>query len=221
MSEKMLVAQALDERDLLKKKINDKIPKLLLVDIKKKNNDNAVMAMMESKKFEDNAKSSYQQVVDLISRYNLINNAIIASNAKTYISTSVGEMSIAAVISFRSRMKATGSYDTKDLFEITLMKEIKRQYDNAILNASAENKRVADQAEAMRLAILGKEQKGKDNQIQTMDLVEAFVRENTTELVDPIKALEKYQEWKDYIDNFMNEIDTLVKVSNATTTIEF
>lgn len=35
MSEKMLVTQALDERDLLVKKINDKIQKMQVVDTKK------------------------------------------------------------------------------------------------------------------------------------------------------------------------------------------
>ena len=35
MSEKMLVTQALDERDLLVKKIGDKISKMKLVDVKK------------------------------------------------------------------------------------------------------------------------------------------------------------------------------------------
>ena len=40
MSEKMLVTQALDERDLLVKKINDKIAKASFVDTIKPNEDN-------------------------------------------------------------------------------------------------------------------------------------------------------------------------------------
>lgn len=39
MAEKMLVTQALDERDLLVKKISDKIEKLRVVDAKKRNED--------------------------------------------------------------------------------------------------------------------------------------------------------------------------------------
>ena len=39
MSETMLMTQALDERDLLVKKINDKIDKLKLVDVKRKNEE--------------------------------------------------------------------------------------------------------------------------------------------------------------------------------------
>ena len=40
MTEKMLMTQALDERDLLVKKINDKIEKIKLVDVKKKERGN-------------------------------------------------------------------------------------------------------------------------------------------------------------------------------------
>ena len=39
MPEKMLVTQALDERDLLVKKIGDKISKMKLVDVKKRNEE--------------------------------------------------------------------------------------------------------------------------------------------------------------------------------------
>ena len=39
MSETMLMTQALDERDLLVKKINDKIEKIRLVDVKKRNEE--------------------------------------------------------------------------------------------------------------------------------------------------------------------------------------
>ena len=39
MAEKMLVTQALDERDLLVKKITDKIRKVKLVDTKKRNEE--------------------------------------------------------------------------------------------------------------------------------------------------------------------------------------
>lgn len=43
MAEKMLVTQALDERDLLAKKISDKIGKLRCVDCKKRNEDRTIL----------------------------------------------------------------------------------------------------------------------------------------------------------------------------------
>ena len=39
MAERMLVTQALDEKDLLVKKLEDKIGRLCVVDIKKKNEE--------------------------------------------------------------------------------------------------------------------------------------------------------------------------------------
>ena len=219
MAEKMLVAQALDERDLLKKKINDKISKLLLVDYKKRNNENTGMTMMDSELFSKCAKAGYQQVKDLIDRYMRLNAAIIASNAATMVETPWNTMSVANAIAIRSRLRKNGNFDMSDLFELQLMQQLKRQYDVAVQGANQENKRLSDQAENMRLSILGKDQKVKDD--KPLEVVDAYVRENTADILDPIGAMDKMQEWKEYIDSFLSEIDTRIKVSNATTTIEF
>ena len=219
MAEKMLVAQALDERDLLKKKINDKISKLLLVDYKKRNNENTGMTMMDSELFSKCAKAGYQQVKDLIDRYMRLNAAIIASNAATMVETPWNTMSVANAIAIRSRLRKNGNFDMSDLFELQLMQQLKRQYDVAVQGANQENKRLSEQAENMRLSILGKDQKVKDD--KPLEVVDAYVRENTADILDPIGAMDKMQEWKEYIDSFLSEIDTRIKVSNATTTIEF
>lgn len=223
--EKMLVAQALDERDLLKKKINDKISKLQLVDFKKKNNEKTGMTMMDSDMFTTMAQAAYQQVKDLIDRYMRLNAAIITSNAETFVETPWGEMSVANAISIRSRLKnalitSRIMENADDLFEIKLMAMLKKQYDAAVQAASRENARLADQAEGMRNSILGNEQKAADSKV-SMELVDLFVKENTAELLDPVCAMEKMQQWKDYVDNFLSEIETRIKVSNATKTIEF
>ena len=44
----------------------------------------------------------------------------------------------------------------------------------------------------MRLSILGKDSKVKDE--KPLEVVEAYVRENTTELVDPLDAKKKIEE---------------------------
>ena len=51
MTEKMLMTQALDERDLLVKKINDKIEKIRLVDVKKRNEDAAADSRISVEEF--------------------------------------------------------------------------------------------------------------------------------------------------------------------------
>ena len=52
MSEKMLVTQALDERDLLVKKIGDKIAKIQVVDTKKRNEEKLYVHMSLLKRLE-------------------------------------------------------------------------------------------------------------------------------------------------------------------------
>ena len=59
MSEKMLVTQALDERDLLVKKIGDKTQKIQAVDTKKRNEDKTVTARVSPEEFGGAASAAY------------------------------------------------------------------------------------------------------------------------------------------------------------------
>ena len=61
MSEKMLVTQALDERDLLVKKITDKIAKASFVDTIKPNEDKVYAKRINKEEYAKEAESSYQQ----------------------------------------------------------------------------------------------------------------------------------------------------------------
>ena len=88
MSEKMLVTQALDERDLLVKKIADKITKASFVDTIKPNEDKVFAKRIDKEEYAKEAESAYQQIVDLIERFQKIDAAIVASNAVTQVTTS-------------------------------------------------------------------------------------------------------------------------------------
>ncbi len=93
MAEKMLVTQALDERDLLVKKIHGKIAKASFVDTIKPNEEKVLVARITREEYSQNAESAYQQIQDLIDRFQKIDAAIVASNAATKIKTSYGEWS--------------------------------------------------------------------------------------------------------------------------------
>ena len=83
MNEKMLVTQALDERDLLVKKIADKIAKASFVDTIKPNEDKVFAKHIDKEEYAKEAESAYQQIVDSIERFQKIDSAIVASNANT------------------------------------------------------------------------------------------------------------------------------------------
>lgn len=156
MSEKMLVTQALDERDLLVKKIADKIAKASFVDTIKPNEDKVLVKRTSKEEYAKEAESAYQQITDLIDRFQKIDDR--------------------------------------------------------------KNSQLQSTAEEMRLSILGKDSKTKDE--KPLEVVETYVKENTTELVDPLDVKKKMEALEEKRNTLLTELDTQIKVSNATTFIE-
>lgn len=218
MSERMLVTQALDERDLLVKKINDKIMKASFVDTIKPNEDKVFEKRVSREEFAKEAEASYQQIMDLIERFQKIDAAIVASNARTVIQTSYGTFTVAGAISLRSRLRGNGNYDNAD-FEGTLQYRLKCAYDEKVSFCNTKNSQLQTTAEGMRLSILGKDTKAKDD--KPLGVVDAYVKENTTELVDPLDVKKKFDMLVEKRTTLLAELDTQIKVSNATTFIEF
>ena len=219
MTEKMLMTQALDERDLLVKTINDKIEKIKLVDVKKRNEETTADNRISVEEFSKNAESAYQQITDLIERYQRLDAAIIASNAATWIETIYGKYTVADAIALRNRLKGEGIYSVDASFESSIIEQFRKQYQNAIMVADAKNKNIERQAEEMRMSILGKDSKTKE--FKPLEVVDAYIKENTTEIIDPLGAKKKMQELHEKIETWLSELNTRIKVSNATTFIEF
>ena len=69
----------------------------------------------------------------------------------------------------------------------------------------------------MRLSILGRENKGRDE--RPLDVVESYIRENTMELSDPLDIVKKMEQLQERKDRLLSELETQIKVSNATTFI--
>ena len=218
MSEKLLVTQALDERDLLVKRIADKIAKATFVDTMKNNEQKVSRARVDKETFGRQAESAFQQIRDLITRFQKIDAAIVASNAVTKIQTSYGEFTIAGAISLRSRLRGSGVYEDRADFEGDLLRKMENEFQAQVQNSEAKNRQLQSTAENMRLSILGKDSKVKDD--KPLEVVEAYVRENTTVLVDPLDIQKQIENMKEKRETLLRELDTQIKVSNATTWIE-
>ena len=214
--EKMLVTQALDERDLLVKKINDKISSANFIDTIKPNQENVFSKRISKEEFSKAAEASYQQIMDLIDRYQKIDAAIVASNANTEITTSYGTFSVAAAISLKNRLRGLGKDNTD--FELSLRTRMIREYNENVQVCERKNSQLQATAEEMRLSILGKDSKNKDD--KPLSVVEAYVKENTTELMNPIDVNKKIEALTEKRNVLLSELDTQIKVSNATTFIE-
>ena len=111
-----------------------------------------------------------------------------------------------------------GSYKGEADFEAILQNKMEMDLKKMLTFSEMKNKQLQSTAEDMRLSILGKDTKVKDD--KPLEVVEAYVRENTTELVDPLDAQKKIEALRDKRDTLMTELDTQIKVSNATTFIE-
>lgn len=218
MEQKMLVTQALDQRDLLVKKICDKIRKASFTETKKHNEEKVMERRVTQKEFEKEARSSYQQIIDLIHWYDKVDQAILRSNAETIIETSYGTMSIANALALRSRLNCSNAYDSDSNFEGNLMMKLQEELNEKIRVMEQKNKGLQNTAETMRLSILGKDTKTKDE--TPLKVVDVYVQENTTELIDPLNVRKKIDELNERRETILNELDTKIKVSNATTFVE-
>lgn len=218
MEKKMLVTQALDQRDLLVKKICDKIRKASFTETKKHNEEKVMERRVTQKEFEKEARSSYQQIIDLIHWYDKVDQAILRSNAETIIETSYGTMSIANALALRSRLNCSDAYDSDSNFEGNLMMKLQEELNEKIRVMEQKNKGLQNTAETMRLSILGKDTKTKDE--TPLKVVDVYVQENTTELIDPLNVRKKIDELNKRRETILNELDTKIKVSNATTFVE-
>lgn len=219
MSEKMLVTQALDERDLLVKKISDKIDKASFVDTIKPNEDKVYSKRIGKDEYAKEAESAYQQIVDLIERFQKIDAAIVASNAETEITTSYGKFTVAGAISLRSRLRGLGTYNGEADFEGILKSKMQDEYNERVRTCDLKNSQLQNTAESMRLSIL-REKTVKQKTDKPHWSRGAYVKENTTELVDPLDIKKKIESLEEKNNTLLKELDTRIKVSNATTLIE-
>lgn len=214
MENKLLITQALDERDLLVKKINSKIERIDFVDGKKRNEEKLIQQVITKEEFCKKVKTSYQQIQDLIKRYQKIDEAIITSNANTYIETSFGTYSVAVALSMRNRLRELNAMD----FETILRNKMEENYYEVLELKDLRNRRLEEDAEKMRLSILGKDGKYKDD--KPLSVVDAYISENTVELIDPLNDLDEIESLKDKHTTLLSELETKIKISNATTFIE-
>lgn len=214
MENKLLITQALDERNLLVKKINSKIERIDFVDGKKRNEEKVIQQVITKEEFCKKVKTSYQQIQDLIKRYQKIDEAIITSNANTYIETSFGTYSVAVALSMRNRLRELNAMD----FETILRNKMEENYYEVLELKDLRNRRLEEDAEKMRLSILGKDGKYKDD--KPLSVVDAYISENTVELIDPLNVLDEIESLKDKHTTLLSELETKIKISNATTFIE-
>lgn len=215
--EKMIVTQALDERDLLKKKIRDAIAKCDFVAVQKPGDDVIAQDKQKVADYEAEVKASFQSIRDMMDRYTRLDAAILLANATTKIEVAGKTMTRAAAINLRKMMKGQGLADTD--FTDVMIRKMTTDLDRARLKI-ARSQEVADrQREVMSNSLVSSDKKvlSEDN----LKSITAYCDNLVLKLVDPIDIEKTIADMQEKWDNLATNLESAIRISNATTYVEF
>ena len=215
--EKMIVTQALDERDLLKKKIRDAIAKCDFVAVQKPGDDVIAQDKQKVADYEAEVKASFQSIRDMMDRYTRLDAAILLANATTKIEVAGKTMTRAAAINLRKMMKGQGLADTD--FTVVMIRKMTTDLDRARLKI-ARSQEVADrQREVMSNSLVSSDKKvlSEDN----LKSITAYCDNLVLKLVDPIDIEKTIADMQEKWDNLTTNLESAIRISNATTYVEF
>ena len=215
--EKMIVTQALDERDLLKKKIRDAIAKCDFVAVQKPGDDVIAQDKQKVADYEAEVKASFQSIRYMMDRYTRLDAAILLANATTKIEVAGKTMTRAAAINLRKMMKGQGLADTD--FTDVMIRKMTTDLDRARLKI-ARSQEVADrQREVMSNSLVSSDKKvlSEDN----LKSITAYCDNLVLKLVDPIDIEKTIADMQEKWDNLTTNLESAIRISNATTYVEF
>lgn len=162
------------------------------------------------KDFENEVRSKYQAIKDLIKRNNAIKKALSLSNASTMITVNGIEMSRAEAIYMMQH-----GIDHKVIL-LTRMSEALRR---ARMLIDAENgARLDERLDKFIQATYGSKEKVTAEELDKAS--KDFKARNEYKLVDPIGIVNEIATLTTEIDKFKAAVDSAIQVSNSTTYIE-
>lgn len=217
--EKMLVTKALDERDLLKKRISDAISKAKLVSTKRPN-DTKVSSGVSVNDFETEAKAQLQRIMDLIDRYERLDSAILIANATEEIEVAGKKMTRASAINLRKSLvnRSIRSLSDSDFRGML----ISRMTDN-LCDAKehiARTQSVADKQREVMTSNISSNEK-KELTTDALQGIDTYCENLVSVLVDPVNVEDKLGELTAERDELISNLESAIKISNATTYVEF
>ena len=200
------ITRALNEVQLLEKRIGDKIGSSQFIVSNKKSNKK-INGAFSIDEFNTNAKSNYDSVTDLIARKKAIKTLIVESNANTKLEVGGITYTVADAI---ERKKSI-------ILDRTLLQTIKQQYNRAVTEVNLKNEQMEINLDRQLETMLGSDNKKTEG----ADVYAKSYREqNSFELVDGLKLRDKIISLEEEIDEFLNNVDFCLSESNALTKVE-
>ena len=208
-SETMTIHKALSELKVIGERITKGLNKMPFVLINE--HVNTKIQGVDISEYTKQMMSAHQAVVDLINRRNAIKRAVVKSNATTIVVIAGKEYTVAEAI----EMKNHGMEFVK-----LLMGKMASELDRAKRNAEINNGSALESRADGYIRNLFNTTDMKNLTAEAKSARDEFIKQHTTELVDPLKVSDKIAALeKEYYD-FITEVDAILSVSNATTEIE-
>lgn len=157
--------------------------------------------------FKKNKKAEYQKIRDLITLRNNISKAIILSNATTNVVIAGQEMTVAEAIDLKSNI-----YMYSELLmaindnKTVVMKDLVKM-----------NKSVDKDITTMTNSLMTGD-KEKSGELES--IIKRYKEDNGYEMVEAIDSTKAMVELHEFIDDFTLNVDFVLSISNALTTIE-
>lgn len=206
--EKLTIHRALSELKLIVAKIEKGIKDIVPSGTQQTNR--LVNGVYEKVKFEDNAKSSFQSVTDLIDRKNKIKSAIVKANGVTIITVAGEQMTIADAINLKSVVEVRKKF----------IDHLRRSHNTAKATVEQHNAKVDANALQLAASALQKQNvKIGDDDVQKV--IAPYVEANKAVLIDPLNIEDKVKEMEEKLSAFEAEVDAVLSEANAVTFIEF
>jgi len=206
-TEQMTVHKALSELKIIGDRIYNAIEETTFVIANR--HSNSKIHGVDIKEFVRTMKAKHQSIEDLIKRRDALKRAVVSSNAITKVTIAGVEYTVAEAI----EMKNTGIS-----YKADLVSSMREQYNDATNRCARENEVLARKADEY---IMGMYQ-SKDITKMSEDMQRArneYITQNTYELVESIKILEEISNLDEELAKFTSEVDSVLSVSNALTTI--
>ena len=205
---KMTIHEALCEIKVSDKRIEKAIKECAFCAANKEVNPK--ISGVPVKEYEDEIRSKYQAIVDLIKRNDAIKKALSLSNASTKITVAGIEMSVAEAI----YMMQYGIGHKQAL--LTAMADA---FKSARSTIEYENgSRLEERLDKFIQATYGSKEKVTAEELDKAS--KDFKARNEYKLVDPLGIVDKIATLTQDIDKFQAAVDSAIQISNAMTYIE-
>lgn len=159
--------------------------------------------------FNNTVKDNFKSVSDLIKRRNVLKRAVVLSNAKTIVEIGGLEYTVAEAIEMNNH-----GIELKQ----NLLNELENQYNRAIALCNRENDKLSEKSTIYIQQMFGiKDAKTSSDEIERAR--GQYEEQNTYELIDPLNCKSIIESLRKEINDFNVEVDSILSVSNATTSI--